>query len=136
MKDVTIAYHTSSNFVSNSNTRNCKKISWLNKEVVEVKNLWELGKAPRVYYKESENPNGKVLTYSPEDSIYKKDQGGFKEKKIDRKMRREGDRGRETGLGEGEGRENTGKTEGERALGDNKNAVNEGLQLLKYRRHV
>lgn len=51
MKDVTIAYHTSSNFLSNSNTRNCKKISWLNKEVVEVKNLWELGKAPRVYYK-------------------------------------------------------------------------------------
>lgn len=50
MKDVTIAYHTSSNFLSNSNTRNCKKISWLNKEVVEVKNLWELGKAPRVYY--------------------------------------------------------------------------------------
>lgn len=48
---MTIAYHTSSNFVSNSNTRNCKKISWLNKEVVEVKNLWELGKAPRVYYK-------------------------------------------------------------------------------------
>ena len=34
----------------------------------------------------------------------KNDQGGFKEKKIYRKMRREGDRGRETGLGEGEGR--------------------------------
>lgn len=50
MKDVKIAYHTSSNFLSNSNTRNCKKISWLNKEVVEVKNLCELGKAPRVYY--------------------------------------------------------------------------------------
>ncbi|KAG4922195.1 hypothetical protein JHK86_051008 [Glycine max] len=37
-------------------------------------------------------------------SSYMKDQGGFKEKKIDRKMRRKGDRGRETGLGEGEGR--------------------------------
>ena len=35
---------------------------------------------------------------------YKKDQGGFKEKKIDRKMRREGDRGSEIGMGEGEGR--------------------------------